>query len=65
MIRVRGGGGLGALGRSSIVCGSITATVADEVVALMRELRGDAAIDAIAKPAALGGEMLRDAPLRR
>ncbi|QAY74108.1 hypothetical protein ET445_12930 [Agromyces protaetiae] len=64
VIRVRGGG-LGPLGRTSIVCRSITPAVADDVVSLMRELRGDAAIDRIARPSTIGGEILRESMLRR
>ncbi|WP_350346761.1 hypothetical protein ABIQ69_08870 [Agromyces sp. G08B096] len=51
VIRVRGGG-LGPIGPNSIVCRSITAEVADAVVRRMRELRGDAAVDAITLPTA-------------
>jgi hypothetical protein len=50
VIRIRGGG-LGALGPYSIECRSVTAEVADEVVRLMRVIRGDAAVDAICMPA--------------
>lgn len=46
VIRVRGGG-LGPLGPTSIVCARLTAEVADDVVAMMRRIRGDAAVDAI------------------
>lgn len=46
VIRVRAGG-LGPLGPNSIVCAALTESVADEVVAQMRRLRGDAAVEAI------------------
>jgi very-short-patch-repair endonuclease len=46
VIRVRAGG-LGPLGPNSIVCTSLTESVADEVVSAMRRLRGDAAVDAL------------------
>ncbi|WP_308796372.1 hypothetical protein [Agromyces silvae] len=46
VIRVRAGG-LGPLGPNSIVCQSLSADVVDRVVQRMRELRGDAAVDAI------------------
>jgi very-short-patch-repair endonuclease len=47
VIRIRGGG-LEPLGAHSIACTSLTAAVADEVVARMRLIRGDAAVDAVA-----------------
>jgi very-short-patch-repair endonuclease len=47
VIRVRAGG-LDALGPNSIVCAGVTEAVADEIVARMRAIRGDAAVDAIA-----------------
>ncbi len=52
VIRIRAGG-LEALGPNSIVCRALTAATVDEVVARMREIRGDAAVDAIlqAQPA--------------
>lgn len=59
VIRIRGGG-LGVLGPYSIVCRSVTAEVADEVVRLMRAIRGDAAVDAICLPALVPAV---DAPL--
>ncbi|UIP58522.1 hypothetical protein DSM26151_13990 [Agromyces marinus] len=46
VIRIRGGG-LEALGPHSIVCRSITGAVADEVVRMMRSIRGDAAVEAL------------------
>ncbi|MGR2753480.1 hypothetical protein [Agromyces arachidis] len=49
VIRIRGGG-LGPMGPYSVVCRSVTAAVADEVVRLMRDIRGDAAVDAIRRP---------------
>jgi very-short-patch-repair endonuclease len=45
VIRVRAGG-LDSLGANSIVCSSLTSEVADRIVQRMRELRGDAAVDA-------------------
>ncbi|WP_353828023.1 hypothetical protein [Agromyces sp. SYSU T0242] len=61
VIRIRGGG-LEPLGPHSIPCRSITAAVADEAVRMMREIRGDAAVDALlvgpgadATPLAPGG----------
>ncbi|WP_164863519.1 hypothetical protein [Agromyces sp. LHK192] len=48
VIRVRGGG-LEPLGRYSVECRSITAGVADRIVELMRQIRGDAAVDRIAR----------------
>lgn len=47
VIRIRGGG-LPPLGPYHVACRSVTAEVADEVVRLMRVIRGDAAVDAIA-----------------
>jgi hypothetical protein len=44
VIRIRAGG-LEPLGPYSIVCRSVTAEVVDEVVRLMRVIRGDAAVD--------------------
>ncbi|GAA4057404.1 hypothetical protein GCM10022282_18370 [Agromyces indicus] len=49
VIRIRGGG-LPPLGPYHVACRSVTAEVADEVVRLMRVIRGDAAVDAIALP---------------
>ncbi|MBM7830671.1 very-short-patch-repair endonuclease [Agromyces cerinus] len=46
VIRIRAGG-LEALGPYSIVCRGLTLAVVDEVVALMRRIRGDAAVDAL------------------
>lgn len=46
VIRVRGGG-LGELGGNSIVCTSITPAVIERVLELMREIRGDDAVDRI------------------
>jgi very-short-patch-repair endonuclease len=46
VIRVRGGG-LAELGPYSIVCTSITPALADRIIGLMRELRGDEAVDRI------------------
>lgn len=46
VIRIRGGG-LEPLGPHSIGCASLTPAVADEVVARMRLIRGDAAVDAL------------------
>jgi len=40
------------LGQYSVVCGQLTPAVVDEVVALMRRIRGDAAVDAISLPLA-------------
>ncbi|QEO13066.1 hypothetical protein FLP10_00520 [Agromyces intestinalis] len=48
VIRVRGGG-LGPLGRYSIVCTSITHHVADAVLAHLRDIRGVEAVAAIAR----------------
>lgn len=47
VIRIRAGG-LAALGANSVVCASLTVAAVDRVVARMREIRGDAAVDAIA-----------------
>ncbi|RXZ67636.1 hypothetical protein ESP51_17045 [Agromyces albus] len=47
VIRIRAGG-LEALGVNSIVCRALTTGVVDEVVDLMRRIRGAAAVDAIA-----------------
>ena len=54
VIRIRAGG-LGPIGANSVVCSTLSPAVADEVVARMRDLRGDAAVDAItvARPAAI------------
>lgn len=49
VIRIRAGG-LESLGPYSIVCRAITGEVVDEVVRLMRTIRGDAAVDAICLP---------------
>ncbi|HYI33767.1 MAG TPA: hypothetical protein VEX88_09920 [Glaciibacter sp.] len=46
VIRVRGGG-LGELGRYSIVCASISPAVVDRILQLLREIRGDEAVDRI------------------
>ncbi|WP_173923947.1 hypothetical protein [Agromyces sp. Marseille-P2726] len=46
VIRVRAGG-LAPLGPHSVVCGQLTPDVVAEVVATMRRIRGDAAVDAI------------------
>lgn len=46
VIRIRAGG-LEALGPYSIVCRNLTIAVADEVVSIMRRIRGDAAVDAL------------------
>lgn len=54
VIRIRAGG-LAPLGPYSIVCRSITADVVDEVIRLMRVIRGDAAVDAIAVPVHAAG----------
>jgi very-short-patch-repair endonuclease len=54
VIRIRGGG-LPPLGPYSIACRSVTADVADEVVRLMRVIRGDSAVDAIALPVTTTG----------
>jgi very-short-patch-repair endonuclease len=51
VIRIRGGG-LEALGPYSVVCRSITDEVVDEVVRLMRVIRGDAAVDRLLVPGA-------------
>jgi very-short-patch-repair endonuclease len=53
VIRIRAGG-LEALGPNSIVCRALTAESVDEVLAIARRIRGDAAVDAIsiARPAA-------------
>ncbi|UOE45004.1 hypothetical protein [Agromyces larvae] len=50
VIRVRGGG-LGPLGRHSVVCRAITNEVADAVVARMRDIRGDEAVASVAREA--------------
>lgn len=47
VIRIRAGG-LESIGAHSIVCRQLTPAVVDEVVGLMRAIRGDAAVDAIA-----------------
>ncbi|WP_188744232.1 hypothetical protein [Agromyces bauzanensis] len=47
VIRIRAGG-LGPVGRHSIVCRRLAPAVVDEVVERMRRIRGDAAVDAIA-----------------
>jgi very-short-patch-repair endonuclease len=46
VIRIRAGG-LQPLGPHSIVCTALTSATVDEVVARMRRIRGDAAVDAI------------------
>lgn len=46
VIRIRAGG-LEPLGPFSVVCRTLTVGAVDEVVRLMREIRGDAAVDAI------------------
>ena len=47
VIRIRAGG-LDVLGPHSVLCRALTADAVDEVVGLMRRIRGDAAVDAIA-----------------
>ncbi|WP_022894474.1 hypothetical protein [Agromyces subbeticus] len=47
VIRIRAGG-LDELGPHSVVCARLTVAAVDEVVALMRRIRGDAALDALA-----------------
>ena len=47
VVRIRAGG-LEALGPNSVVCHALTPAAVDEVVACMRRIRGDAAVDAIA-----------------
>lgn len=47
VVRIRAGG-LEALGPHSVVCHALTPAAVDEVVACMRRIRGDAAVDAIA-----------------
>ena len=47
VVRIRAGG-LRPLGPHSVVCHALTAAAVDEVVACMRRIRGDAAVDAIA-----------------
>ena len=47
VIRIRAGG-LDVLGPHSVVSRTLTADAVDEVVGLMRRIRGDAAVDAIA-----------------
>ncbi|MFD4419882.1 hypothetical protein ACFWN7_00045 [Agromyces sp. NPDC058484] len=56
VIRIRAGG-LESSGPHSIVCDSLTEAVVDEVVARMRRIRGDAAVDTISlgHPAASWG----------
>ncbi len=46
VIRIRAGG-LESLGANSIVCASLTVASVDQVVERMRQIRGDAAVDAI------------------
>jgi very-short-patch-repair endonuclease len=46
VIRIRAGG-LGPVGPHSIVCGQLTPAVVDDVVDVMRGIRGDAAVDAL------------------
>lgn len=47
VVRIRAGG-LAAIGPHSVVCSALTPAAVDEVVACMRRIRGDAAVDAIA-----------------
>ncbi|QTX04834.1 hypothetical protein [Agromyces archimandritae] len=47
VIRIRAGG-LESLGPTSVVCKGLTIEAVDEVVGLMRRIRGDTAVDAIA-----------------
>lgn len=47
VVRVRAGG-LESLGPNSVVCRTLSEAVADEVVRVIRRIRGDAAVDAIA-----------------
>ncbi|MRG58334.1 hypothetical protein GE115_00360 [Agromyces sp. CFH 90414] len=55
VIRVRGGG-LGPMGPYSVACRAITGDIADEVVRLMRTIRGDTAVDALTRtPTAASG----------
>ncbi|WP_139417220.1 hypothetical protein [Agromyces laixinhei] len=49
VIRIRAGG-LEPIGPYSIVCRSLTIAVVDDVVSTMREIRGDAAVDALLLP---------------
>ncbi|WP_156401848.1 hypothetical protein [Agromyces sp. Soil535] len=53
VVRIRAGG-LGELGQHSVVCNALTPAVVDEVVACMRRIRGDDAVDALVtgRPAA-------------
>ena len=46
VVRIRAGG-LTAFGPHSVVCSALTPAVVDEVVACMRRIRGDAAVDAL------------------
>lgn len=46
VIRVRAGG-LDALGPNSIVCAGLTLAVIDRIMSMLRQLRGDAAVDRI------------------
>jgi len=46
VVRIRAGG-LAAAGRNSVVCTALSPAVVDEVVACMRRIRGDAAVDAL------------------
>ena len=61
VIRIRAGG-LTAFGPYSVVCRTLTPAVVDEVVACMRRIRGDAAVDAIVVGAS--GGLLTSSPNR-
>ena len=51
VIRIRAGG-LEPLGPHSVVCRTLTVAAVDEVVPLMAQIRGDAAVDALRVDAA-------------
>ena len=49
VIRIRAGG-LESLGANSVVCATLNLGAIDAVIARMREIRGDAAVEAISVP---------------
>ena len=64
VIRIRAAG-LEPLGTHSVVCRQLTPAVVDEVIAVMRRIRGDAAVDAISVAHASAPHVASTAPARR
>jgi very-short-patch-repair endonuclease len=64
VIRIRAAG-LEPLGTHSVVCRQLTPAVVDEVLAVMRRIRGDAAVDAISVAHASAPDIASTAPAQR